>query len=203
MRLVVGVTGGVGAGKTAVARAMEARGAKVLSLDELGYRALRDEGVKKALMREFGEGIFDGDEIDRNELAKLVFSDQGRLARLNSIVHPLMRNWAREGAERAEGLVVLEGALVYEMGLESLCDAVVFVSTPRDVRLERVRARGWDAEELARRECAQMPSREKSARADRSVTNDGSEEELGKKVNSILEDMGWSQGSEDQRYRNN
>lgn len=192
MRFVVGVTGEIGAGKTAVARIMERRGAKVVSLDELGHRALRDPRVKDKLRQEFGEGVFRGDEVDRAELGKLVFADARKLAALNAVVHPLMRAWARDGMEKADGLVVVEAALLYEMGLDGLCDAVMFVGAPEEVRLERLRRRTeWDGEELARREHAQMPSGEKSARAEQRISNDGSEEELVMKVDSILEDMGW------------
>ena len=192
MRLVVGVTGEIGAGKTAVARIMERQGARVVSLDELGHRALREERVKNSLRREFGRGIFRGNDVDRMELGKLVFADRPKLDALNAIVHPLMREWAREEVERAQGLVALEGALLYEMGLDGLCDAVVFVRAAEQLRLERLGTRAeWDGEELARRERTQMPSEKKSARADRRITNDGSKEELENEVNSILEDLGW------------
>ena len=192
MRFVVGVTGEIGAGKTAVARIMGRRGAKVVSLDELGHRALSEEGVKKGLLREFGRGIFRGNDVDRTELGKLAFADRRGRSALNAIVHPLMREWAREEVEKAQGLVALEGALLYEMGLDELCDVVVFVRAPEGLRLERLGTRaGWDGEELARRERTQMPSEKKSARADRRIANDGSEGELERKVNSTLEDLGW------------
>ncbi len=192
MRFVVGVTGEMGAGKSAAARAMERRGAKVVSLDGLGHRALRDEGVKKRLRREFGDGIFKEGEIERTELAKLAFADRRRLEALNAVVHPLMRRWAREEAERADGLVAVEGALLYEMGLDEVCDAVIFVGAPERTRLERLRrVRGWDGEEFARRERMQLPSAEKSARADRRIANDGSEEDLASEIDSALEDLGW------------
>ena len=188
----MGVTGEVGAGKTTVARIMERHGAKVVSLDELGRRALRDASVKDKLRREFGDAIFSGDEVDRAELGKLVFADARKLAALNAVVHPLMRAWARDGMEKADGLLAVEGALLYEMGLDEPCDAVVFVDAPERLRVERrKRERGWDGAELVRRERTQMPPDEKSARADRRISNHGSEEDLESVVISILVDLGW------------
>ena len=192
VKLIVGVTGEIGAGKTSVARIMEAQGARAVSLDGLGHEALGEPEIKRRLKEELGEGVFDGDEVDRRKLGKLVFDDHGKLARLNAIVHPAMCARARGEIEKADGLVVIEGALVFEMGLDKLCDAVVFVGAPERLRRERIeRERGWDETELARRESAQLPSDRKSQRSDRSITNDGSEEELERKVNSILEDLGW------------
>ena len=151
---VIGVVGGIGSGKSSVARAVAAlANVHVVDADHLGHDVLLDEGVKVALRRQFGDGIFDAaGAVNRSSLARCVFGDgeSHRTARhaLEQIVHPeIARRIATEIA-RAEAAgheaVLLDAAVLLEAGWRRLCDAVIFIDAPEDLRLKRVQQRsGW------------------------------------------------------------
>jgi dephospho-CoA kinase len=187
---VIGVVGGIGSGKSAVAAAFEGLGAFVIDADKVGHALLDQRPVREQVVARFGpqvlaaategEGDGDGDpapRIDRRLLGAIVFADPLALKRLEAILHPKMRRTfekaigrvVRRGKARA---VVLDAAILYEAGWDSLCDLVVFVDAPRDQRLARLSAeRGWDEAALSAREAAQMPLDAKRARADVVISN--------------------------------
>jgi dephospho-CoA kinase len=173
-RLVVGLTGGIGSGKSTVAGILRKSGAVVIDADALGHRVLEIPRIRAALVRDFGAAILGEDgRIDRRALGRKAFRNKAATARLNRRVHPEILNRIRRGIRRARGCVVLDAALLYETGAEALCDRVWFVDAPRRRRLERIRARGWSAREVSRRERTQMPLREKKRRADVVIDNGG------------------------------
>lgn len=198
-RLVIGVTGAPGSGKSTAAAVFAEFGAKCLALDAIGHELLKREEVTEEVRRTFSSGVFrilDG-EISRKKLADVVFEDQGELDKLNRILHPMMvervrseiERWRREGADEGEAALVIEGALLLEMGLDKLCDHVVLVCAPRETRLERVaRSRGWDESELARRERAQQSEEAARARADAVIENASTLEEMRQRVKALWEE---------------
>ena len=179
---VIGVVGGIGSGKSSVARAVAAlANVHVVDADHLGHDVLLDEGVKVALRRQFGDGIFDAaGAVNRSSLARCVFGDgeSHRTARhaLEQIVHPeIARRIATEIA-RAEAAgheaVLLDAAVLLEAGWRRLCDAVVFIDAPEELRLQRVQQRsGWTREELRRREASQLGLTEKRGQCDAVIVN--------------------------------
>lgn len=164
---IIGIIGGIGSGKSAVARWV-AEHANVASVDadQLGHVALRMQGVKDALRNRFGDGIFDdAAEIRRDALARQVFGEGAlfKQARtdLEKIVHPAIEQQivdviAQAQADGREALL-LDAAVLLEAGWQRHCDAVVFVDAPEAVRQRRVAARsGWTLEQLRRRESSQL-----------------------------------------------
>lgn len=150
---VVGLCGGIGAGKSTVARLLAERGAVVVDVDALGRSVLAHDEVRHAVVAEFGDGVLDADGgIDRAALAREVFSCEGRLTDLEAISHPAID---REIARHLEALasdppdlVVLDMAVLVESDLGKLSDGrgyteVVVVEAHADVRLERLVARVW------------------------------------------------------------
>ncbi len=166
----VGVAGGIGAGKSAVARAFARRGCVLSDSDAGAKAALKLAEVKQTLRAWWGDGVFDSaGEVDRASVARVIFADASQRTRLEGLIHPILHRQRAELIAQAKRNgargVVIDAPLLFEAGLEKECDAVVFVDTPREVRLRRVSAtRGWNEEELSRREAAQMPVDEKRRR---------------------------------------
>ncbi len=197
---VIGVTCAPGSGKTSVAEAFVALGAKMVSLDAIGHELLRDGGVREEVRGTFSTGVFrvlDG-EVSREKLAGVVFSDPDELEKLNRILHPRMvarvrselERWRTDPDDETSGAFVIEGALLLEMKLDELCGRVVLVCAPREVRLSRLRrSRDWDELELVRRERAQMDENSRRTRADAVIENASSTDEMRLKVKSLWE--GW------------
>jgi dephospho-CoA kinase len=176
---VLGLIGGIGAGKSLAASALTERGGFVLDADAVGHALLRQKPVRDQVVARFGTAIVapratpDGPpEIDRRALGALVFANPAALRALEAIVHPWMRRTfvkaiARSARQRRARAVVLDAAILLEAGWDALCDVVVFVDAPREQRVTRLAAqRGWTEEDLAVRERAQWPLEKKRQRAD-------------------------------------
>ena len=199
--LVVGLVGGIGSGKSEVARLMGERGGVLVDADRIGHELLQDPAIKQRVVERWGPGVLGAEgEVDRAELAAAVFSGSGGgnpgVQALNEVVHPTLVARVRsavEGARRrgAAPWVVVDAALLLEWGLGALCDAIVFVEASAEERRRRVaRSRGWSAEELARRERCQFSLAEKRACAQWVLQNTGSREALIAEVEKLLVALG-------------
>lgn len=181
---MIGLVGGMGAGKSLAASRFAELGAQVIDADAVGHALLDQSPARNAVRKRFGERVLVPAEIaggaprvDRRVLGGLVFAKPEALRDLEAILHPRMRRTferaidraARRGEPRA---VVLDAAVLFEAGWNDLCDVVVFVDAPREERLARLAAqRGWSAETVAARERAQMPLDEKRRRSDLVLLN--------------------------------
>ncbi|MBX3317628.1 MAG: dephospho-CoA kinase [Phycisphaeraceae bacterium] len=189
--VVLGLAGGIGAGKSEVARLLGEMGCLVVDSDVEARAAMESPEVRRTLVGWWGEGVIGGDgRIDRKRIAEIVFKDEGERARLEGLVHPLVRSRradligrAREAGRRA---VVLDAPLLFEAGVDSECDAVIWVEASRATRLARVaKNRGWSEHELERREKAQWPIERKRAKCRYEILND-SDGDLRSAVESVL-----------------
>ena len=180
--LSLGVTGGIGSGKTAfAARLAEKPGVRVLLADDLAKRLMvEDAAVRAALVARFGAEVYASDgALDRAALAARVFADPAELAALNAIVHPAVRRalLAARDAARADGvrLLVYEAALLFETGGDRLLDHVAVVDAPVETRVARAMRRdGATRDAVLARLSAQIDPAEARARADTVVENAGS-----------------------------
>jgi dephospho-CoA kinase len=179
---VVGLTGGIGSGKSTVAALLAERGAFVIDADRVGHDVYRpgSEGFRR-VVEAFGKGVVAPDgTVDRRALGAIVFADPAARTRLDAIVHPLITAEvrARIAAARAdspERPIVVEAALLFEAGWETLVDRVWVVSTaPRTTVARVVASRELTAEDVERRIAAQMPDAARRARAQLVIENDGS-----------------------------
>lgn len=189
---VIGLAGGIGAGKSAVARALAELGCAVSDSDSEGKAALERDEVRSQLRAWWGDGIFDANgAVDRKALASVVFAEPEARKKLEGLTHPLIHEARRvkmvEAAAAGAVAFVIDAPLLFEAGLHEACDAVLFVDVPRAVRLERVLARGWDEAELARREAAQWPVERKRDASDEVIDNSGPIEDLKGRVAAALE----------------
>lgn len=188
--LVVGLLGGIGAGKSAVAAAFARRGALVLDADALGHEALRQPAVRDAVLARWPQARGPEGEVDRRALAGVVFASPDERRALEALTHPWIRRAAeaRVAAARRERapLVVLDAAVMLEAGWDDVCDKLVFIDAPREQRLARVAARGWAAADLDAREAAQLPLTEKRRRANHVIDNSSNLERLAGQVDDLL-----------------
>ena len=182
--LVIGITGGVGCGKsTAVDIMRETYGARTLIADNLGHEAMEPgTAAYGEILRVFGDEVVlpDG-EIDRGRLAEIIYADDAKREQLNGIIHPFVKERIRERMREWEDepLVVLETAILFETGCETLCDEVWGVLADRDVRIGRlVRTRGYSEEKAVSIMEKQMGDEEFIRRCHRILYNNGSVEEL-------------------------
>ncbi|TDC39961.1 dephospho-CoA kinase [Actinomadura sp. KC345] len=162
--LKVGLTGGIGSGKSEVSARLAARGALVIDADKIA-REVVEPGTPglAAVVAEFGdEVLLPSGGLDREKVGRIVFSDPGRLAALNAIVHPLVGERMQElmDAAPAGAVVVYDVPLLAENGLAPMYDEVVVVDAPEDVQLDRLVARRGMTEEDARARMANQASRE-------------------------------------------
>lgn len=190
--LSVGLTGGIGAGKSTFAALLAERGAQVLDADQFGRDALAPgRRAWHSVVSQFGDEILaaGGMDIDRMKLAGIVFNDRRKLAALNAIVHPVIVQRLADELERlapTDAVVVVDAALIAELGLRDTFDVVVVVTTNREQRLERlVRARGMTLDDVHARIAAQASNEELEAQADYVVRNDGDLDDLAAEADRV------------------
>lgn len=174
----VGLTGGIGSGKSTVCRMFEELGVRCYDCDSRAKWLMQnDEQLRTELIELFGEEVYGADGVlDRARLAAEVFGNSERLAALNGAVHPAVgRDWERWCTERkAEGVAytIMESAILFDCGFDSKVDCTVTVSAPEEVRIERAAARdNAPAEVIRSRIEAQMSDSEREARADHTIIN--------------------------------
>jgi dephospho-CoA kinase len=204
---VFGLTGGIGSGKSQVARRLLARGLPVVNADDLARAVVAPESEGLArIVDYFGPSVLRATgELDRPRLAAIVFSDTEARRTLDSIVHPLVRGLATERfaelAERGEPLACYEVPLLYEVGLERTFTPVVVVDAPDALRRPRLAARdGLDETALNARIAAQLPLSEKVKRADYVIQNDGSLAELDERSDAMLDAVCHALSIDPKRY---
>ena len=201
---VVGLTGGIASGKTAVADVMREQGLPVIDADALAHMVLEpDGGAYGPVVERFGTDILDENQkIDREKLGKKVFEDDAARRDLEAMTHPHIAMLARRGmelvAERGESVVIYEAALLVETGIYKGLDAVVVVSSSVAHQLERIVARdGLANEAAAQRIAAQYPLEEKLKVADFIITNDQDLEYLRTHTKQIVEQIKEKFGAAD------
>ena len=175
---IIGIAGGIGSGKSFVARLFAELGARVIDSDALARDAFQDERVKAMLGEWWGDGVFDAaGGINRAAVGRRVFAEPAERERLEGLIHPLVDE-ARKRLMSASAddpqvvAYVWDTPLLFEKGLAGECDALVFVDAPPEQRLRRVRdTRGWDEAELLRRQKLQWPLDKKRRISDYAVAN--------------------------------
>ena len=190
------MTGGIGAGKTTVAELFGNLGSAVISSDALAREAMNRPDVREVLGQWWGTTILDRNgNVDRHRISQIVFSDPTQRERLEKLIHPIVAELrekevgelSRNNVVRA---IIIDSPLLYESGLDQMCNAVVFVDADLSVRKGRSeKGRNWAAGELERREKTQMPLDTKRQRADYICTNNSSLSDLSKQVDQIFNDI--------------
>ncbi len=190
---VIGVAGGIGSGKSLVARQLASEAGVRIDADAIAHAALDRGDVRERLRQWWGERVFDREgRPDRRALAELVFDDPSKRRRLEGLVHPIVfaerdRVVAAAADDPSARLVVIDAPLLFEAGLAEQCDRVIYVHADRRTRLRRVaQQRGWDEAEVTRREKNQMPLDKKLRLAHYMVENDASEAACLAQIRDVL-----------------
>ncbi len=193
---VIGLTGGVGCGKSTVAAVLrDAFGARLLITDEIGHLAMRPgEKSHDAIVDAFGRDVLREDgEIDRRILAGKVFGDERALKELNGIIHPFVKAYIAGEMEKEQGndrLLVIESALLFETGLDALCEQVWYVQAAEDVRRRRLKdSRGYSDEKIDAIMKEQLPEEVFLARCHRVLHNDGDVASVREQIELLLESV--------------
>jgi dephospho-CoA kinase len=186
----VGLTGGIGAGKSEALAAFEHLGAATLSTDRVAHDLLEDDEVRAALVDRWGEQIAPQGAVDREKVSEIVFSDRGELEWLESVTHPRVGahvlEW-RQSLSPEVGVAVVEVPLLFEAAMEDAFDATVAVVADDELRDARLRERGQGG--LAGREERQLDQAEKARRADHVIRNDASLDELESEVRKVIDEL--------------
>jgi dephospho-CoA kinase len=190
----IGLAGGIGSGKSAVARILARAGCVVCDADRLARQALLEPEIRDTIVGWWGRGVLDeAGEIDRRAVAAIVFGRPEQRKRLESLVHPWVqarRKMLFEHAPADARALVIDAPLLFEAGLDAECHAVIFVDADRAQRTARVaQRRGWDERELAKREDSQLPLDDKRARSDYVISNNGDLQALAEQVHRILNEI--------------
>jgi dephospho-CoA kinase len=186
----LGLTGGIGAGKSEALAAFERLGAATLSTDRVAHDLLEDDEVRAALIERWGEGVAPGGAVDREQVSEIVFNDRDELAWLESVTHPRVGahvlEW-RQSLDPEVPVAVVEVPLLFEAAMEDAFDATVAVVAADELRDARLRERGQGG--LAGREQRQLNQGEKERRADHIIRNDASLAELESEVRRLIEEL--------------
>ncbi len=188
--MIIGLTGQIGAGKSAAARILAGFGALVVDADLIGRQVVDESrGLRKKLAAAFGPDILDRQgAVKRRKLAARAFADNSSRDKLNSLVHPFLLKELRrqvKAGSRTHEVVVIDAALLLFWGMDREVDLVLVIHSGRRHRLDRMERRGISRKDTSAREKAQLPYPEFRSRADRLILNSGSLQQLERKLDSF------------------
>jgi dephospho-CoA kinase len=197
--LIVGLTGGVATGKTAVSQVLREEGAYIIDADQIARELVQPhKPAWNEIVRAFGKEILQEDRsIHRKELADKIFADPDQRKVLNRILHPRIKEEiarrAREiGQKDPEALVVIDAPLLVELGMHHDVDRLIVVTSTQTQQIERLKKRdGRSTEEALGLLSSQMPVQEKAKLADFVVRNEGSLEEMKKRAKEVFKELKW------------
>ncbi|MFH1895521.1 MAG: dephospho-CoA kinase [archaeon] len=179
---VLGITGSIGTGKSTVLKEFESNGFKALNADTIAKKEMLK--VKEELKEIIGIEAVSKQGIEFQKIAKIVFNNRKKLAELNELIHPLVRKKLEEEA-RGEKLVAIEIPLLFESGMQDLCDKILVIYSKKDKMIERKEKLGMQKEEVLKRLKNQLPAGKKKKKADFLVENNGTLKELQEKINDL------------------
>jgi len=195
-QLIIGIIGGIGSGKSTVAREFGKLGCAVIDADEIAHELLEHKPVKERVIALFGEGVLDhSGRIDRGKLAKVVFSDAAKLSEIDGLLHPLVlervedliRKYRRQEQVKA---IVLDVPLLVEAGWARRCDRLVFVDCRAEIRAERAKRLGFlDEKEIKIRENFQISLDKKARLADNMVNNNSDLSALVRQIADVFSNI--------------
>lgn len=188
-KVIIGVGGNIGSGKTVVSRFFEEFGAHYLSADEIGWEVLRE--IKYQLKGRFGEAIMHGEDIDRKKVQNMVFSCDSNLAFLNRLSHPLLKRKILERINKfTSGTIVIDAALLFDWPeILKEIDCSILVSSSGENKEERAVNNGMDKQLVCRILRSQQNEAEMSKQATYIINNNGTVQELKEQCSRVFEEI--------------
>ena len=189
---IIGITGGIGSGKTTISNMLRKQGYPVFDSDvQSKYICDHDIYVINEIKKHFGKNIYVDDRLDRKSLAEIVFNDKGSLNILNSIIHPKTRDFMCGAIEDSDSeLFFVESAIMFEYGLDELMDYIISVTAPLDVRMERIILRdNTTKDKIDDRMNNQMSEKDRLSKSDYIISTNQSLHQVGCKLNRIIIDI--------------
>ena len=194
-KIVIGLTGSFGSGKSTVAGIFASLGAQVIDADRIARASINPAGgIYRKIVSSFGGGILkENGAVDRKKLAEIVFKDKDALKKLNSIIHPsVIRNIKNQIKKSNSGIVVLDAPLLFEAGLRRLVDKIVVVKIGREKQIRRLQKKtSLGRIDILKRIRAQMPLRQKIRMADFIIDNNVTKGATRKQVKEIFKKIGF------------
>lgn len=191
-KVVIGLVGGVGAGKSAVAAEFASLGCRVIDGDAIGYELLDGPDVQERIGQQWGPGVFDSQgAVDRRKLGEIVFDDPGQLEALNRIMQPHIGGRIEAAIVDARQdptipAVIVDAAILFEAGWDRMCTHAVFIEANREIRQRRAAERGWSNEEWRKREKSQFSLDTKRRRCYCTIDNSSSVSHLREQVHRLF-----------------
>ncbi len=192
-KMIIGIIGGIGSGKSEIAEYFAKKGGKLIQADKLGHEAHQQEHIRQMIVQRWGERVLDEqNQLDRKKLGSIVFASAVERANLEMMVFPWIEQRIRQEIKEADDnpsyqFVVLDAAIMVEAKWNKICSKMVYVHTPRYLRLQRlINQRGWSQQELFQRETAQLTLTEKATLADVAIDNSHSIEASQKQIDRLL-----------------
>lgn len=189
----IGITGGIGSGKTTVSEIFHEFGYEIIYADKIGHECLEKKKVIDLLVKDFGSEILDEGHINRKSLGKIVFSDSLKIIRLNEIMIPEMLEEIKKRIEyfslKGEKILFVEAAILYEMKLDKLLDRVIYVNANEEIRLNRIKKRDNRSSEEIKKIMDKQIRDMKGRKTDYVMENNGSIDELQEACSRILKDL--------------
>lgn len=172
----IGLTAGIGCGKSLIARVFENLGISVFYSDKEAKRLYENPSFLQEIVKRFGESVIENGEFQTRKLADIVFNDRNKLQELNELIHPKVFEIFDQWSEKQKSpYVIMESAILFENGLQTHFDKIISISTPEDIVIRRVMARdGCSKEQVCARMTNQMSQNEKNALADYLIVHDDS-----------------------------
>ena len=193
--MLIGITGGIGAGKSYLTEYFRSLGAVVVDADQIGHRVIEQTSVKQRLLESFGEEIVDqSGKVDRRRLGRKAFTDRDSYERLNQIVQPALSSALRREVEEigrsGERIIAVEAAVLFEWGDKEAYDVIVVVDADEEERIQRVIRQGrLTRDEIEKRMAFQLPSDAKRSMADYVIHNHGTLTDLEHEAESLWREL--------------
>lgn len=190
--MILGLTGGIGSGKSTVSGIFKNIGIEIFDADLIAKEIFEEEKTQNEIKKVFGEEILTSNRVDREKLKEKVFNDKKKLENLNKIIHPKVIERYRNIKERVEEkLIIFDVPLLFESGIDKLCDKILVVDIDEELQRERVKKRDGISSELVEKIIkSQLPREERIKKADFVVENNGSLEDLKEKVLNLVKELG-------------
>jgi dephospho-CoA kinase len=186
--MIIGITGGIGVGKSEVVSEFKKKGIETIDVDRLGHRLLERNDIRRKIIKKFGKRILSKDfKIDRKKLGRIVFKDEKKLKEFNSIIHPpLLKELKKRIKKSGDKDLVVDCALIFEWNIENLFDKIILVIAPDEKRRKNLNIKGMTLDEIDRRIKSQLRDDVKKDKVDFVITNDGTIDNLRIKTGKVI-----------------